>query len=137
MIVIRKKLDNFFKILFWGFIRRIDIFGVYWVFRYCRCCIFENMINFLVLDYFLFVCLFIFYNICMYSFLLIFIWFYFDCYVRRWKIYIFIFFFICLCMLYNYNVLLIGFLLNWFKCLWLECFLCVTIKYGVGKFYVF
>lgn len=27
MTVIRKKLDNFFKILFWGLTRRIDIFG--------------------------------------------------------------------------------------------------------------
>lgn len=45
MTVIRKKLENFFKILFWGLTRRIDIFGVDWVFKYCRCCIFENMID--------------------------------------------------------------------------------------------
>lgn len=51
MTVIRKKLENFFKILFWGLTRRIDIFGVDWVFKYCRCCIFENMIDSLASDY--------------------------------------------------------------------------------------
>lgn len=71
MTVIRKKLDNFFKILFWGLTRRIDIFGVYWVFRYCRCCISENMINSLASDYSSFVCSLILYNTCMYIFIYI------------------------------------------------------------------
>lgn len=141
MTVIRKKLDNFFKILFWRLTRRIDIFGVYWVFRYCRCCISENMINSLASDYSSF-CMFthtlqyMHVHIYIYSFLLTLIWSHFDCYARRWKIYILIFFFICPCMLHNYNALLTGSLLNWFKCLWPECFLCVMTKYGAGKFYV-
>lgn len=128
MTVIRKKLDNFFKILFWRLTRRIDIFGVYWVFRYCRCCISENMINSLASDYSSFVCSLILYNTCMYifiySFLLTLIWTHFDCYARRWKIYILIFFFICPCMLHNYNALLTGSLLNWFKCLWPVLLVC-------------
>lgn len=140
MTVIRKKLDNFFKSLFWGLTRRIDIFGVYWVFRYCRCCISENMINSLASDYSSFVCSLILYNTCMYIFIyIVFYWPSFDpilIVMPGDEKYIYSFFFLFAHMLHNYNALLTGSLLNWFKCLWPECFLCVTTKYGAGKYYV-